>query len=505
VDALCAYTLEEKIAMSMRARILAIVSFLTVLLMPAPSYALEVDYPSFLPLSESLSLSQMIDVLFTGAIILGAIVAFITLVYVGIQYIVSGANPAARSRARDRFIAVIIGILILLTSVLLLRTINPDLVDIKNIQISIPTIGPIDVPDAPPENFVAGSDYAEFPLSKTLDDSRRVVQELTNDLPPLLASVKSLASQCSANLCTPGTTNYSRYDGDENYNCRDVPDPLDPLKTIEVCDTRPICTPALCTGTSCTGDPLPSSQQARVSNAISKTTGDLDALTDTLTLITDGQSAVQQCTASSTNRSVLSCPIAKLLDPEGRYTSGCRAFEDFFCGFTDGGVLSKITVPISDLVAAQEALLATLDEITTGIENASCANTSFSCPSGGFCSAGTAQCADTVTDSGSQGCPPELFEKLAEVKVLRGKLAQNVNALNALLQDSAAVSELVEVTGGEAALVLCAEASAHIQNILSEPDIYVNGACLEGTGCCPSESTITSVQNCSNIDLYLCS
>ena len=70
---------------------------------------------------------DLIQFIFIFTFWVSGIIAFLALVYAGFLYIVSGANPAVRSNARKRLGAVFWGMGILLFSVVIVNTINPDI------------------------------------------------------------------------------------------------------------------------------------------------------------------------------------------------------------------------------------------------------------------------------------------------------------------------------------------------------------------------------------------
>ena len=88
------------------------------------------------------------------------ILAFLSLVYAGFLYVVSGANSNIRAKAFDRVKRIVTGSLILLLAVLILSFINTDLVrveeglgeavveedinDLSNNQCALPTDRPVD-------------------------------------------------------------------------------------------------------------------------------------------------------------------------------------------------------------------------------------------------------------------------------------------------------------------------------------------------------------------------
>lgn len=71
-----------------------------------------------------------------------AAVGFIALLAImigAIQYVTSAGNPSRAGEAKDRIFQALLGIVILLAAVLLLRTINPDLIDLGT---ELPPINP---------------------------------------------------------------------------------------------------------------------------------------------------------------------------------------------------------------------------------------------------------------------------------------------------------------------------------------------------------------------------
>ena len=96
---------------------------------------LEVDWPSIPGIgtlntlvSDGLSLNELIVFVYTLLLWLSIILAFLALIYAGFLYIVSGANPGARSKAFDYVKRIAFGGTILLLTVLILSFINTDLV-----------------------------------------------------------------------------------------------------------------------------------------------------------------------------------------------------------------------------------------------------------------------------------------------------------------------------------------------------------------------------------------
>ncbi len=99
-------------------------------------HALEVEYPEiggWRPETvEQAILPQYIKYIFTFSVAIAGLVAFGALIYGGFRYITSAGAPIAQIEAKDQIFAGIIGLVILLSSYLILTTINPQLVLLKS-------------------------------------------------------------------------------------------------------------------------------------------------------------------------------------------------------------------------------------------------------------------------------------------------------------------------------------------------------------------------------------
>jgi hypothetical protein len=79
------------------------------------------------------TLPQLINYFFRFAVAISGILAFAMLIYGGFLYLTSAGNPPAQKEARERITSAVLGILILLSSVLLLQVINPDVLTLKDL------------------------------------------------------------------------------------------------------------------------------------------------------------------------------------------------------------------------------------------------------------------------------------------------------------------------------------------------------------------------------------
>jgi len=106
--------------------------------------ALQVEWPDSpgIPNGTSLDpnseLPQLIRYLYEWGIALGGLAVFVVLVYAGFQYLTSAGSPAQMTEAAERIKSAVIGLVLLLGSVLILNTINPELTTFKPLVIPAP-------------------------------------------------------------------------------------------------------------------------------------------------------------------------------------------------------------------------------------------------------------------------------------------------------------------------------------------------------------------------------
>lgn len=93
---------------------------------------LEIDYPGFVvPTSGRNVLPAFIIWLFNFSISIAGLIAFGSLIYGGLRYVTSVGSPSALDEAKSQILAGILGLVILLSSYLILTAINPQLVILK--------------------------------------------------------------------------------------------------------------------------------------------------------------------------------------------------------------------------------------------------------------------------------------------------------------------------------------------------------------------------------------
>lgn len=102
------------------------------------------DSPMGTELSSCATLPLLIKYLYEWGVLLGGLAAFIALIMAGFQYLTSVGDPTKMREARGRITSAIGGLILLLSSWLVLNTINPELTTFHNI-----TFDPNRIPSGP--------------------------------------------------------------------------------------------------------------------------------------------------------------------------------------------------------------------------------------------------------------------------------------------------------------------------------------------------------------------
>lgn len=118
-------------------------------------------------------ISECVVGIYKKMLVLGVIFAILFIVVGGVQYIVSAGNSGNVSKAKDTMTKSILGLLLLICSYIILYTINPDISNLKSVNISPITALPLQeneiqdladaetgaptVPTPPPEPVICGS------------------------------------------------------------------------------------------------------------------------------------------------------------------------------------------------------------------------------------------------------------------------------------------------------------------------------------------------------------
>ncbi len=114
------------------------------ILLPLATRALEVSFPEVqgVKVGESMGPAEWIKYIFLLAQAMVGLAIIYAFVRAGLLWMTGGDNPGNIKEAKDRMTSAIIGLVILLGSYLLLQTINPQLVNIKNPGVNFGTDAP---------------------------------------------------------------------------------------------------------------------------------------------------------------------------------------------------------------------------------------------------------------------------------------------------------------------------------------------------------------------------
>ncbi len=113
-------------------------------------------------------IAQYIKTIYQFSLGIGALLAVAMIVFGGIEYTVSAGNVSKQQEARDRILNAVYGLALLMAAVLILFTINPNLV-----KLGLPTLKSVKPP--PSTNNVPILD-----IQKKLEEKRRTFEEISD-------------------------------------------------------------------------------------------------------------------------------------------------------------------------------------------------------------------------------------------------------------------------------------------------------------------------------------
>ena len=458
-------------------------------LVPTRAFALEVDYPDFIPLENVETLSGLISSLFTILLVSAGVVLFLAILYAGFQFIVGGANPALRQRARGRVKNAGVGIVVVLASFLVAQTINPDLIQpIPIQQREVVSAGP--APIFTPPTLLGtreGRAYTELALGRVLSANNTSLLNARAQIFNILDATEGLTAQCSTSLCTPPSIGY-------------------PQSTVETCTFKIInknreeetvnykC--SMCTSNICAGIPaaasIPFPDRNAVQNAIKDARNILNELTFLTTEVNAANRAISAC-ESNPSRTLLSCAAAVALNED----ISCLQSDDFFCAIPSGETtrIERTTLPTTDIIEREAELSIKLGTIVNGTNGSSCSNVEFSCGSNACQRGGI----NERGSSGESGCPAALFARTSELENLRASLIRQRDTLSSTVSQINSLGELNSNNATERqSLLLCAEAQIKASQLLND------GTYPPTAFCGPDEAARQKIQSCAVTDFYLC-
>lgn len=133
--------------------ILLLILFFGLLPIAKAEQKLLIEYPKIGDIDinkEGTTLPEIIKYIYLFSLGIIGLVAFVSIIIGAVQYITSAGNDSKMGEAKDRITSALLGILILLSSVLILRTINPDL---TNLDFKLPALTTPVVPPQPTMDY----------------------------------------------------------------------------------------------------------------------------------------------------------------------------------------------------------------------------------------------------------------------------------------------------------------------------------------------------------------
>ena len=196
-----------------------VLSFITTLFVSAQN-KLEVDYPGFQPVTQNI-LPEYIKYIFTFIIMGAGIWALWYLVEAGIRFLISMGKPERMKQAKSQIFSALLGIFLLLSSYLILNTINPQLVTINPISLTPPvfTLNPPSFSSTPyPNLWWRITEIAQNTKAKT-EEIKTVSEELktkTNN-----CNCQNTISLCLCEQYYTGCKASACYIGENSHPCPD--------------------------------------------------------------------------------------------------------------------------------------------------------------------------------------------------------------------------------------------------------------------------------------------
>lgn len=130
-----------------------------------------------------MNFAELIIYLFNLGVAMGALLAFVVIVYNGIKLLNSTGNPPSISEAKKNIINSLLGLAVLLVSYLLLTTINPDIVKIQNISLGGLSISVSILSTQPAADQLESAPFQEIPIGTITEDVLAPTSSTRNSLP----------------------------------------------------------------------------------------------------------------------------------------------------------------------------------------------------------------------------------------------------------------------------------------------------------------------------------
>lgn len=96
---------------------------------------LNLVYPDIMNMSLDMPLNELINSLYMFIVSISGIAAFTMMVWGGLNWLTSRGNPIKVSNAKEKLTSAFLGLIIILTSYLILKLINPDLLTLSELNL----------------------------------------------------------------------------------------------------------------------------------------------------------------------------------------------------------------------------------------------------------------------------------------------------------------------------------------------------------------------------------
>jgi len=221
---------------------------------------LEVKYPEIggiKPETTNISLVEYVKYIFSFFIVFSGVIIFAALLWASFLYLTSAGNPAKMSLAKERILSASLGLILLLSSYLILVNINPQFV-----IFNLPFLEPLQ-PSPPPQPITAKPEEisliaTELPLGQMLEkqlwSEERIgeVADFSSSFEEFLTKEETIEGQRIA-----GVADLNKFLQTLTEKCRCE-------ELIEIC-TKP---QDFAMPVQCTGDPCPASIRTKIENVI---------------------------------------------------------------------------------------------------------------------------------------------------------------------------------------------------------------------------------------------
>ena len=179
---------------------------------PEQDRKLEIEYPEVAgekPEQVTILVSEYVKYIFNLLIWISGIVALMSLIIGGIFYLTSAGEPEKLSKAKKQILAAFFGIVILLSSYLILTTINPDLVSLEMSTLEEIVFHPLDTP------------ASETKVPKLLGGIEEIAEKIKEIIIPGIElssrKIKDLTDNCD---CAGTQSLCACTGGDESDSCQ---------------------------------------------------------------------------------------------------------------------------------------------------------------------------------------------------------------------------------------------------------------------------------------------